>query len=454
MSAETQTRLTLAVPDASPETSMSLGTTWTGTSWNNDGFCVNTDGRIWLDAYGSTNTSTLTALSNDVSGQLLLQSLKSNVFLIADKQNAVVASGNVLIAGGNSIRIFSAHGTTGLFSGATEGASNAILGIWGKSDDDIGTDYFDRIGPDASAANSNTATAYIDHCEDVREVWTYAFLGQTAWTVLMEAIFFAKGIKGAGGTAANVALVGQLAAISAWIGVRAVSAIISQPGPAGLDMYSLGSVLWATPGFCSLYSLSGTVLSSGFSVGGLGLVSASINAGIGAVLKSPWRIGLDGKKAEAVAGTNMELAAKQTINLMGANVTVGAVGGEAMTQVPTVSIDVHSAKDISVMSPMKVEQKAGGTLEMKAPTIKVMAGTEAVLKSANFEIKLSTTGITVAILKKTKIAMSSGGILVDCMGGTGISVESGGVAVEAGATGISVEPTGAVCWGGPVVSMV
>jgi hypothetical protein len=462
----TETRATLSVPSPSPETSLSLGKAWSGTAWNNAGLCVNTDGRIWLDARGTADSSTLSALSNDVSGQLLLQSLSSNLFLIADDANRIAASGSVLIGGANGLRIFSAHGTSGFFSGFSEkvltgdGLTMAadLVGSdkefhW-VNNDAIGADYFDRISPSETTANSNTAGAYIAHTQDVSDGWSYAIMAQSAFATLSEVGYFLTGVVGPGGTASTVALVTQLAVLAEWCAVRGVSAILSEPGPAGLDMYSLGSISWATPAFTTCYSLSGMALISGLGVGGLGLVSASVNGGINTSLKSPWRVGLDGKAAEAIGGTAVMLDAKKELNLMGSEVQVGAVGGEALTQVPTVSIEALSAMDLDVTSAGKVKQLAGGTAGYGAATVKMVANTQIVLKSPAYEIAISPTGISIGILKTTTIEVAGAGVKADCMGGMSLQVDASGVTVGSSATFLSVDATGSWVWQGPLTTMM
>jgi len=445
---------------------MSLGKEWTGTDWNSAGLCVNTDGRIWLDACGTTSDSTLSALSNDVSGQLLMQSLSSNVFLIANDANTVSASGSIFIAGANSIRLFSAHGTTGVFSGFTEellsGEALSTVVDWFGDDpnynwvdnDSIGTDYFDRIGPSETTANSNTATSYVNHCDEVSDTWTIAILAQSIWTVAMELGFMLFGVVGAGGTASKVALAGQFAALGTWLGMRGVAEIMSEPGPAGLDMYTMGAISFASPGFTSLYSGMGIVMTSGFSVGGLGLVSASLNGGLGAVLKSPWRIGLDGKAAEAIAGTSLTLEAKKELNMMGSNVQVGAVGGESLTQIPTVSIDAISIKDLNVVSTANVSQLAGGTAGYGAPTIKVVGKTHIVLKNASYAIDISLTGISISILKATKIETTASGLIADCMAGMAVEIDASGVLIGSSSSFLGVDAVGCWSWQGPLTTMM
>lgn len=434
---------------------MSLGKEWSGTDWNSAGLCVNTDGRIWLDACGDSSSSTLSALSNDVSGQLLMQSLSSNVLLIADDANTLSASGSVLIAGANSVRIFSAHGTTGLFSGLTE------VGVSLFTDpDSIGTDYFDRIEPSETSPDSNTALAYQDHCNEVSSGWSIAIIAQSAWTILMELGFALKGVVGPGGKACNLALTTQIAALVTWIALRTeiltddgLELKFGESGPAGLEMYSLGAITWATPGFNSMHSLSGTVLTSGVGVGGLGLVSASLNAGINAVLKSPYRIGLDGKAAEVIGGTTVTLDAKKELNLMGLDVNVGAIGGEALTQVPTVSIEALSVKDLNVKSTGKVKQLAGGTAGYCAPTIEVLGNTHVTLKSPAYEIDISLSGIKIAILKTTKIEMTASGVSVDCMGGMALDVTDS-VTIGSSSAFLDVDAMGSIVWQGALTTMM
>ncbi len=381
-----------------------------------------------------------------------MQSLSSNVFLFASKANTLTANGSVLIGGANSVRIFSAFGSSGFFSGLTEVAVEPVLeNVFHTTNTALGPSYIDKIEPTDTPNDSSTADKYLNLCGDVSTYWSEAILVQSVWTLLMECGFALKGVKGAGGKACNVALATQLLTLTEWCAVRGVFAILSEPGPAGLDMYSLGTVEWATPGFTSCYSGSGIVMASGWSVGGLGLMSASVNAGINAVLKSPWRVGLDGKGAEAIAGTDLMLDAKKTLNLMGSNLQVGAVGGEALTQVPTVSIGLQSAKDLNVISTGMVKQLAGGTAGYSAATIKMLANTHIVLKNPAYEINISLTGISVSILKKTKIQVGASSVVADCMGGMSLEVDADGVTVGGSSAFLSVDATGSWVWQGPIV---
>ncbi|MCB9596893.1 MAG: hypothetical protein H6719_29490 [Sandaracinaceae bacterium] len=390
------TRATIHVP--SPETSMSLGRAWSGTDWNADGFSAVTDGRVWLDANGDDrSSSTLTLRSNGggEDGQLLLQSLQANLYVLSNQHTLVSADKSVLIAGGEGVRLMGGHGT--------------IYGFtlpWGATWAIVRDKSLERVGPSEDDPKSKHADGVVQRMDHVADYWS-AIVG--AWAVCQivpESCRYFLGIRGVGTSAGTMA--GLAAASFTFTMVRGAvefGKLAAKDDIPGLQVHAYGSVQMATTGFASF--TSGVAINFGGLLGCdfLGALSAGAFGGLGAHVLGCNSVDVNGTRVEMTAGKNVYLGTpfwRQEHN--GVSITYGEVIPAWPTQVPTASIDVEALVIDALVTAGSVDVLTTGEVRingMKSTTVKAFGAVE--LSSPTCTLKVSPAGVEISCLPTTKI---------------------------------------------------
>ncbi|MFK7985843.1 MAG: hypothetical protein AB8I08_07400 [Sandaracinaceae bacterium] len=381
---DTRQRATLSVQN--PATSMSLGAAWGENTFNNDGFCVETAGRVWLNAYGSKKSSTVSLLSNGGAGegQLLLQSLSKNLYVMAADR---------LISGSNASTLIASKGSVKILGGL--GLSEKI-GVLSKDYLD-GDKPFDDIKPDDTSPTNKSAQAYTDTIETVANVWAVFDISSIVIASVLEAIRTLVGVKGSGTSASTASAIAGIQKGTNALGSLVDSARLVSDGVPGLHMYSWGSINVVSPLFTSIYA--GVSLTAiGPMVNNYGILDIHATGGYAATAKALVQTRMDGSKLMATAGRKMELGSRKGESKMYAGTfQFGAKGGEALTQVPTLETRFEAAT-VSVSKPMNVSFTSGGKIEAAALNVLASALGEVVIKNPSYTLTVNAvSGINIQV---------------------------------------------------------
>jgi hypothetical protein len=429
------TRATLYVPAPSPETSMSLGKAWSGTSWNSAGLCVNTQGRVWLDACGDgTSSSTFACFSNggEGVGQLLAQSLSSNLYLFSKESTLVSAEESLFFGGAKGVKLVAGHGIMERVAGS--------LMSW-----EVGGTSLERVKPDDDDPSSDHASSYVDTMEAVEKWWSVADLSLGAAMTVSELVRYAMGVRGVGSAASAVMSVAGLTAAARIAGGATSMGRAATDEVGGLNLNALGSVNLATLGFVTVQAGAGITL-GGINTGGYGIVEAAMIGGLSASIKSNKEAKIDGATVEITAGKDV-LVASTTYKQKsyGMNIQIGALGGEYLTQLPTQTITAAAAT-IDAYTYGDFALAAGDTVSMSANEIHLAAGSNLQITGPGYEITLSSSGLVIAVAGgQTKI--SGGPTQTVASVGAGamkLSLSASGATLGANASSIGVSAAG-VC---------
>lgn len=442
------TRATLYVP--SPETSMSLGTAWASSSWNGDGFCVSTEGRVWLDANGdSTSSSTLTILSNGSGsdGQLLLQSLRSSLYVFGSNDTYVTSNESVLLAGGDGVRILAGHGDTYGFSMP-----------WGAYWSIVRDETLDDVEPDDADPSSDHASAYVARMDTVAEYWGLASAAYGPTAAISEIVRVAFGARGAGSSATTAMIVSAVAAAATMVGGAIEMTKLGADEVPGLQVHAYGAVNLATTGFATVSAGAGLHFVAGWSNMFFGFLESGGFGGLSAQLKSIKQFDVSGSRVELSAGLSATYASNLfSMKTYGLAMQIGAPIPTWPTQVPTTQVDVEGLIVDAMVTGGKIDVLAGGKVSVIAGQKAVLtSATEVVLSSPAYEVKVSAMGITITVLATTKIQMDdmTGVTFDNATMKTALPTAPPGVVIsdKAGACGLFVDATG-VKLKGPLVTL-
>ena len=396
----TDTRATLYVPDPSPETSMNLGKAWSGTDWNSDGFCVNTDGRIWLDANGDTaSTSTLTLLSNGSGsdGQLLLQSLQSNLYVFGKSVTVVSSDESILVAGGDGVRLIAGHGE--------EYGFNLPFGAFWTVVNDA---TIDSVGPSDSDPSSDFAATYTGRMDTVSQHWGIVSASIGVGALITEIVRAAMGCNGVGSSANTTMKITALTAATSMVsGAIDMSKMGADEIP-GLQIHSYGAINMATTGFCSVMAGAGLHLVAGISNTIVGVIEAGAFGGLGAALKGSKNYDINGTRVELTAGLSVTYQSNlYSMDNYGLSMAYGQVVPTWPTQVPTVSVDVQSTKIDAFVMGGKIDVLSTGEVKIFSGTYAdIQGGMGVTIKSPAYQIKVLPTGISISCAITTKVDLT------------------------------------------------
>ena len=433
-------RASLSVPDPSPATSMNLGAAWSSQSWNSDGFCVNTDGRIWLQADGS-GENTLSVLSNGGAGigQLLLQSLSKNVYLMSKGTTTVGANGSMFIGGTKSVKIAGALGID----------INTLLGNILKDDS------LSMIAPSATDPVADAAEDYVA----ANETWathSAIFQGTTVTLALlcdgMRRIF---GAVGGGGKSTLAAGMSAVALTAKTVAGAVSTGRLYSDGVKGLFMQSVGSTNIGTTGWCSIYSgLANLSMAPSTSIYGWDL---HIFAGIDAGLRSLMYTKLDGSNIEVTGGLECELGSRGgAFKVYGKDLQFGAKGGEAAAQLPTTTCTMDALTSIDcIVAPGGFEMLSGGTVKMTGDSVDATGMKEVVIESPAYTVTINAlTGVSIEVLDSSKVTIDTVGFKADVGGSQAVEIAADGITLGSPSSFIAVDATGTWSWRGPMVAFV
>lgn len=413
----TDQRVTISVPSPSPETSLSMGKEWSGTDWNSAGLCVNTDGRVWLDACGESSSSTFSAISNggDGIGQMLMQSLSADLYVMAEEDTIVSANGSILVAGATGVKIVAGHGRAIELGPVTYGDAS-----------------LERVAPDDTSPSSSAAAAYVDHLKAVEDGWSFAVAALAPLLTVPEICRAILGVRGVGSAASTVNALTTLTAISSLTGgFTQLGKGLGGDVP-GLNLHSVWDVNFATTGFATFYSLAGLTMTGG-NANTVGLVEASVLAGAGASLRAGYTAAVEGNALEVTAGKDITVASlADVLKMYGATIILGAklAGGGALTQFPTISVDVAAVKTLELEANMgSLEVSSGGSVEYAGDTVEVDAIQEIVIQGLGYTVKVSVAGIDI-VGAGGNMSVSAAGVVVE--GGAAKLAVTDGILIDAG----------------------
>lgn len=431
-------RASLSVPAPSPDTSMNLGTAWSSQSWTSDGFCVNTDGRIWLQADGSG--STMGVLSNGGAGvgQLLLQSLQENVYLMAKGTTVAAANESLFIGGTDSVRIAGALGID----------INTLVGQI------LNDDSLSMIEPSATDPSSDAAAHYTQSVQTFAS-HTATFTAATT-TLALVADGFRKLFGAVGGGGKSTLSAGLAAAAIAAKSVAAAvsSASIWSDGVKGLYVQSVGSTNIGTPTWCSIYS--GLATLSQAPATALYGVDLHILAGIDAGLRSFTYTKLDGSNIEVTGGLSCELGSRAgKFKVYAKDIVVGAKGGEAATQLPTTTCTMEATQKIDcIVAPGNFEMLSGGTVKMTGASVSCEGSMDITIESPAYTVTINPlTGVSIEVLDTSKVTIDVMGFDA-AVGSQAVTIDASGITLGSPSSFISVDATGTWSWRGPMVAFV
>ena len=436
----------LDVPDSSYSTSIHLGKAASGTPigattpFNNAGLSVNSKGRVWLDARGAPSSSTLSALSNDPNGQILLQAVGSAVLCVSKESNVVTSNGSIFLAGGKGVKMIAGHGAPLVFG--------------------IGEDLVSNPRPDTTDPRSNHAAKYTEHLDDVATSWTITNTVVAATLAALDvALLAAECCKGSKSPAADLGTMLLAASSAAKLagGTADVCGMTGSELP-GLNLHAFSNINFATTGFCSMYAGAGMLLFGG-TTGGLGFVSASITGFVNASLKSVLMVGVEGKNVSLTGSRTLDLSAKAgPLSLAGPTVQIGASERAdrafSKTQMAThrITADAHVSLTARAVAKIGVASKVDGSTAYEGGTIDVDATKEVVIKSAGYEISVGVDAVRIAVRKKTKLTASADSVTFDAMGAQTLVVGPSGVRLGGKTVNLRVDAGGSVVWNAPMAT--
>jgi len=427
------TRATLSVPAPSPETSMSLGTAWSGTPWNSDGFCANSNGRIWLDANGTTTaSSTLGTLANN--GQLLMQSLEDCIYMISNESAVVATNGGAFLAGGGGVKLMAGHGAPSLFVPNESTLAN--------------------IKPDEVSPSSEHAAAYTDYMDDVATAWT---ITDTVMAGLLTALDIGLTIadcyKGGspGGLGASLLLLGSAANLAG--GAVNIAGMSGEHLP-GLNMHAVSNITLATTGFCSIYSGAGMLL-CGLTTTGTGFLTAGVTASVNAALKSLAMSTVEGKKVELVGMKETSVGARTAQQkIYGETMLFGSKGGEAKTQLPTLSIEASSIKSTDLISQLgDIQLTTGGDVTHDSDLMEIDGTKSIQIKGPTYKVVVSPKGIELTFSGTTKVKMDPKSLEASASA-MSLQMTNAGIKLGAGASNLDAKVAGTWKWTSPAFTFL
>jgi len=431
----TDQRLTLAVP--SPATSMSLGKAWGGTDWNSDGFCVNTDARVWLDADGTDKSdSTLAMLSNGGSGQLLLQSLQKNLWIYSKERTVVGTNASAFFGGGKGVKIMG-------------GLSMSFLAniTW----DFVDAEKADEVGPDADDPSSDTAAAFADSLEGVGDFWAITDVSSNVLAISLEILRSLFGVKGSGTSASSAAAVAGIRATTNSIGNLVGTSRLYSDGVPGLHIYSWGSLCIASPTFTSMFALAG-MTEFGIAVSDYGFTDAHAMGGVSATFKSLCYSAIEGSEISVAAGLDVEGCARTgEWKTYGTNLYFGAKGGEAGRQLPTLSTAFEATRKITLEEPVMIEFDSGGNVELTSGTIKQDAKLQLMIKNPSYTVTLTPTGLKIDLAKLATVDLGATAAVLKVGSSMTLETSAGEVLVGLPSCSVGCDKTGAWSWTAPMV---
>jgi hypothetical protein len=448
MTQSTEQRLTLYVPDPVVPTSLSLGAAWNGsppdagTAWNGRGLCVNSAGRVWLDANGEESTSTFGALSNDPDGQLLFQSISAAVLCISKESNVVSSNASVFLAAGGGIKMVAGHGAPLLFG--------------------LGDNSVVNVRPDETSPASDHAAAYTDHLDAVSKGWVIADTVVAATlTALDVALMIAECAKGSKWPSMDLGMGLLIAGSAANLAAGGVNIAGMQGSDLpGINMHAYGNINFATTGFCSMYA-GGGMLMFGATAGGLGFATASVIGFVNAGVKSVLLTGTEGKNASLTASTTLELNARSALwEFSGPQVQVGANEFAdvmfAKTQLRTMRIDAESSLDFDVSAglagSLSIDSK--GTSTYEGGVIDVDAGTGLKIRGPEYEVAIAMDKIEIKLLQTTKIAVKPDSVMFDATGAQALKLDATSVKLGGKGASLKIDATGSVVWTTPLANFL
>ncbi|MCB9592982.1 MAG: hypothetical protein H6719_09645 [Sandaracinaceae bacterium] len=429
----TQQRATLAVPSPSPETSMNLGKAWSSTSWNSDGFCVNTDGRVWIDADGTgTSTSTLALLSNADSGQLLLQSLQKNLWVWSKDDTVVGTNGSLFLGGAKSVKILGGLGLS------------ETVGF--LTNDFVDGDKADYVGPDTSNPSNDSAQAYVDSLDPVGNFWAITDVASSVLAIGLEIARALLGVKGTGTSASTVATVTGIRYTTSAIGNLVNTSQLYSDGVPGIHLYSWGSICVATPTFNSMFALAG-MTEFGVTVNDYGFLDAHAMAGVAATFKGLCYAAIEGSEVSIAAGKDVNACARAgQWKLYATNAYIGAKGGEALTQIPTLSVKMAALTKIKLEEPLAIEYDSGGNVEVKSGRIDIDGKVQLQIKNPAYTVTLTPKGLKIDLAKLATVDLGPTGAVMKA--GTSMTMEAAADSATIGLPSCSLacDATGAWSW--------
>jgi len=435
-------RATLHVPAPSPATNMSLGYAWAAAEaadWNSDGFCVASDGRIWLDANGGSDRvasivdardadaaiadSTFGALAN--GGQFLTQSLQDSIFMISNQSAIVATNGGAFLAGGGGVKLMAGHGTPILF-----GAGETPL---------------ENIKPDDKKPSSAHAKAYTDHMDEVAQGWTIADTVMAVALTAMDVgltIADCYGGSSPGKTASTLLVLGSAANLAG--GAVNIAGMTGSHLP-GLNIHASSSITMATTGFCSIYSGAGMLL-CGSTTTGIGFLTAGATASVSASLSSIGMTTVEGYNGVELTGMATAAVGSRTgpLKLYGAKMLFGsdlAQGGSS--QLATATIEASAMQNVDLTSHLgDIEIETLGNLKHDAHNILVKGQTGVKITGPTYDVLVTPKDIKVMFSKTTNVTMDAkhlqakAGSMVLKMTSQGIKVGGSAAKLDAKVGGI------------------
>lgn len=448
----TDQRLTLHVPDATVETSMNLGAAWNGTppgagtAWNGRGMCVNSAGRVWLDANGASS-STFGALSNavkdDNTAGLLYQSLASWVYAISKEANITTSNGSVFVAGGSGVKIVAGHGAPILPFGIDSGTSTQLA----------------NVRPDETSPSSAYAATYADYLEEVAKGWAITdTIVAGALTLLDVGLMIAETCKGSPPKAdlgTGLMVMGSAANL-AGMGVNIGG--MSGGNTPGIQIHASANINFATTGFCSIHSGAGMLL-FGALTSGLGFATAGVTGFVNAGLKACLMTGVEGKNVSITAGGgNLDVGAKAgKLNMTGATFQLGANTPAdtafAKTQGLTMKVEGEALRKVTLES-LNVSLDSKGSTALEGGVVNVAANTEITIRGPGYTVKVGPSGIDFELLDKNKVAVGADSAMFDCVGAQALKVDAKSVQLGGKTTNIKIDASGSIIWQAPTVNFL
>lgn len=451
----TDQRATIAVPSPSPGTSLNLGKAWSGTSWNSAGLCVNTEGRVWLEAYGSASSSTMDIYSkgSGEDGQLLLQSLSSSLYMFAaDAKSVNTATKSILIAGTDGVKLAAGHGGGKMnMPGFTYG-SERLTAI---NDVTLVTDSGASTGntfESSEMLSTTQADEFVELVERVADRWTYYEGVMQALSLGHQAVRMIVGTTGEASTLLGTIASGLTTAVKATTG-QVDFGTVGKDNMPGLHLYSAGSVNLSSTGFMSMHS-GISMLMTGFFVKAVGLIEAGVLAGKSAVFKAIWASRVEGSEISMHAGKDLVVASpKGELKLDGYEVLFEAKGSEAASQIPSAKVAIESKDEVNLSSAMNIKMKAGSNVNLTGDEIELVAGQMMQIKSPAYTLKISSTGgIEIVFQKTVKMSLGLDDVVIDMMKAMGMNVLDDSITIGANACGFDVSKDGTWVVTAPMVN--
>ncbi|MCB9596826.1 MAG: hypothetical protein H6719_29150 [Sandaracinaceae bacterium] len=389
-------RASVSVPAPSPRTSMNLGNGWSSQRWTSDGFTVNTRGRVWLDANGTSGSSTLTLLSNGdggtLPGQLLVQSLQRNLHLMSQHRTIFAGNESLLIAGQQSVKI-----------SACTGLGRILIPFWSATR--MEGETLKRVAPDEDDPSSDASKDFVDTVESWVDMGAFQNTVTTGLALVCDSVRWIMSTYGSGGRSTLAATIGGMA-----IAAKVTAALVSNTthrqetdGVKGLHMASVGSTNIGTVGFGG-YFAGLAHIAQAVTVQAYGS-DLQIIAGVSAGLRSLFNTRIDGSEIECTAGGTIELAARcGQVQAVAFHTQFGGKPGEGSPfQRPTDETTLESWGVSTYVPTGKVELSAGTTLGMKGGYVEASAVKSIVLKGPNYTVTVNAQGVAIDVNDAAKV---------------------------------------------------